>query len=178
MTEKNHCLSGDVCNTPIACIEKGCHIVREAKKEMTEPIKLPPFSPNLRVSERQREFAQDYARLAVEQATAELRAELAAVTERAENLDRAKEFMRCALSVRTDERDEARAELARLTTLRPIKTAPTDGTEIMLYNGKRRATGFYGKPEGWANPKMFIWPYIKVNPTHWTPLPPVKEADK
>lgn len=76
------------------------------------------------------------------------------------------------------ELDEALAKLALYETLRPIETAPTDGSEILLYNGKRAASGHYGKPDGWANPKRFVWTYIHLDPTHWTPLPDVKEATK
>lgn len=53
----------------------------------------------------------------------------------------------------------------------PIETAPTDGTRILLRgrNGKI-ADGHYGQPDGFANPKRFVWPYIKATPTHWAPL--------
>ena len=53
----------------------------------------------------------------------------------------------------------------------PIETAPTDGTRILLRgrNGKI-ADGHYGQPDGWANPKRFVWPYINATPTHWAPL--------
>ena len=36
-------------------------------------------------------------------------------------------------------------------------------------NGKI-ADGHYGQPDGFANPKRFVWPYIHANPTHWAPL--------
>ena len=50
----------------------------------------------------------------------------------------------------------------------PIETAPTDGTRILLRgrNGKI-ADGHYGQPDGFANPKRFVWPYINATPTHW-----------
>ena len=53
----------------------------------------------------------------------------------------------------------------------PIETAPTDGTRILLRgrNGKI-ADGHYGQPDGFANPKRFVWPYINATPTHWAPL--------
>ena len=53
----------------------------------------------------------------------------------------------------------------------PIETAPTDGTRILLRgrNGKI-ADGHYGQPDGFANPKRFVWPYINADPTHWAPL--------
>jgi hypothetical protein len=59
------------------------------------------------------------------------------------------------------ERDEARAELARLTTLRTIKTAPV--------------TGYLS----WNKSVSGAWKWTHPNyATHWTPLPDVKEADK
>lgn len=59
----------------------------------------------------------------------------------------------------------------------PIETAPTDGTRILLRgrNGKI-ADGHYGQPDGFANPKRFVWPYIHANPTHWRPLPEPPES--
>ena len=53
----------------------------------------------------------------------------------------------------------------------PIETAPTDGTRILLRgrNGKI-ADGHYGQPDGFVNPKRFVWPYINATPTHWAPL--------
>ena len=59
----------------------------------------------------------------------------------------------------------------------PIETAPTDGTRILLRgrNGKI-ADGHYGQPDGFANPKRFVWPYINANPTHWRPLPAQHES--
>ena len=53
----------------------------------------------------------------------------------------------------------------------PIETAPTDGTRILLCGRDGKiADGHYGQPDGFANPKRFVWPYIHVNPTHWAPL--------
>jgi hypothetical protein len=42
----------------------------------------------------------------------------------------------------------------------PIETAPIDGTRILLRgrNGKI-ADGHYGQPDGFVNPKRFVWPY-------------------
>ncbi len=59
----------------------------------------------------------------------------------------------------------------------PIETAPTDGTRILL-RGKdgKIADGHYGQPDGYANPKQFVWPYIHANPTHWRPLPEPPES--
>ena len=54
----------------------------------------------------------------------------------------------------------------------PIETAPTDGARILLCGkGGKIADGYYGQPDGFANPKQFVWPYIHANPTHWMPLP-------
>jgi len=53
----------------------------------------------------------------------------------------------------------------------PIETAPTDGTRILLRGRNGRiADGHYGQPDGFANPKLFVWPYINATPTHWAPL--------
>ena len=53
----------------------------------------------------------------------------------------------------------------------PIGTAPTDGTRILLRGrGGKIADGHYGQPDGFANPKRFVWPYINATPTHWAPL--------
>lgn len=53
----------------------------------------------------------------------------------------------------------------------PIETAPTDGTRILLCGRDGKiADGHYGQPDGFANPKRFVWPYIHANPTHWAPL--------
>ena len=59
----------------------------------------------------------------------------------------------------------------------PIETAPTDGTRILLRGmGGKIADGHYGQPDGYANPKQFVWPYIHANPTHWRPLPEPPES--
>ena len=53
----------------------------------------------------------------------------------------------------------------------PIETAPTDGTRILLCGRDGKiADGHYGQPDGFANPKRFVWPYINATPTHWAPL--------
>ena len=62
------------------------------------------------------------------------------------------------------ERDEARAELARLTTLRPIKTRKPE--DAALFWEKSR------NGQHWMLVDRREWH------SHWTPLPPVKEADK
>jgi len=97
---------------------------------MTEPIKLPLCSNTLIMSGLMHE-AQDYARLAVEQNTAELRAELADLLVSMEHLAaerdeaRAEVLEQARLNGMGSEREarlmakaqEARAELERLTTL-------------------------------------------------------------
>lgn len=88
--------------------------------------------------------------------------------------------------VAADEIDHLRAELAasrrREARMRwqPIETAPTDGARILLCGkGGKIADGYYGQPDGFANPKQFVWPYIHANPTHWMPLqaPPAALAE-
>jgi len=62
----------------------------------------------------------------------------------------------------------------------PIETAPTDGARILLCGkGGKIADGYYGQPDGFANPKRFVWPYIHAYPTHWMPLqaPPAALAE-
>ena len=62
-------------------------------------------------------------------------------------------------------------------TWQPIETAPTDGTRILLRGRDGKiADGHYGQPDGYANPKQFVWPYIHANPTHWRPLPAQHES--
>lgn len=78
----------------------------------------------------------------------------------------------------TQEVEQLRAELAASRERearmqwQPIETAPTDGARILLCGkGGKIADGYYGQPDGFANPKQFVWPYIHANPTHWMPLP-------
>lgn len=54
----------------------------------------------------------------------------------------------------------------------PIETAPRDGTRLLLYSVHRRriADGEFGNYRVWS------WPYVMVEPTHWQPLPPGPEA--
>lgn len=82
--------------------------------------------------------------------------------------------------------EQLRAELAACRERearmqwQPIETAPTDGARILLCGkGGKIADGYYGQPDGFANPKQFVWPYIHANPTHWMPLqaPPAALAE-
>jgi len=119
---------------------------------MTEPIKLPDMPFDLYHGIRdcdQYNAIRKYTTDAVEQATADLRAELAAMTDH-------------WYKARA-ERDEARAELARLTTLRPIASLPPN-TQCLRWTQSR--TGQH-------------WMLVDKHDWHdfWTPLPPVKEAD-
>lgn len=56
----------------------------------------------------------------------------------------------------------------------PIETAPRDGTVILLADMRGRvANGEFG------NYKVWSWPYVMVEPTHWMPLlqPPEQAQD-
>jgi sRNA-binding protein len=118
---------------------------------------------------------RNYARLAVEQATADLRGQLAAMTRRANDEYLAAsahrnwaELQRIRAEKVEAERDEARAELARLTTLRPASEHDP--------NEDGYARWFFHKDDYWAEVGS---DHRKPQyATHWTPLPPVKEADK
>ena len=140
---------------------------------MNEPIKL----QDVPVSQRDLQWhtAATKALRAVEQATADLRVELAAI-----KVENAKAFDTIAtIAAERDawgdrylkaslQRDEARAELARLTTLRPASEHdPTkDGY----------ARWFFHTDDYWA--EVGSDHRRPQYATHWVPLPPVKEADK
>lgn len=52
----------------------------------------------------------------------------------------------------------------------PIETAPKDGSEILLCSKKGRiANGVWMTATDRVG--AWLWPYIKVEPTHWMPLP-------
>jgi len=118
---------------------------------MTEPIKLPdmPFDLYHGIQDcDQYNAIRKYTTDAVEQATADLRAELAAMTDH-------------WYKARA-ERDEVRAELARLTTLR-AHTGHTH-TGLVLWH--------------FASGAATVSRKAQAGSIGWTPLPPVKEADK
>ena len=53
---------------------------------------------------------------------------------------------------------------------KPIETAPKDGSEILLCGKKGRiANGVWMTATDRVG--AWLWPYIKVEPTHWMPLP-------
>jgi hypothetical protein len=162
---------------------------------MTEPIKLPELPEPWNFT---RPTVEAYAALAVEQATADLRAELADIRAelaggdsaslpngytttqmartiraerdkfmwqvrdtcvRAEKANKSVWKQLCDLAIA--QRNEAKAELARLTTLRPISRTPTDEQEQGLT---------------WVRVNDY-WAWTGSDEaTHWTPLPDVKEA--
>ncbi len=147
---------------------------------MTEPIKLPPLTDEQMqalVKECGLDWQRGYMPLfdddptnryavlieaAVEQATAELRAANEALGKRQEWWNESLFRVQQALDKALAERDEARAELARLTTLRPYDTC-TGNTPALYW--------------AWEDNEWVCDPLLQ-RPTHWTPLPPVKEADR
>lgn len=115
-----------------------------------------------------------------------LRAELAASRERFDKATAAFEREQdraLAAEVRAESAETALAasrEREARMQWQPIETAPTDGARILLCGkGGKIADGYYGQPDGFANPKRFVWPYIHANPTHWMPLqaPPAALAE-
>lgn len=100
-----------------------------------------------------------------------LHAELAAMTARTEAAEVVVENSYIEIKRLRDEvikvedaRDEARAELARLTTLRPYET---------WVSGQFVPALLWAKYDGeWVCDPLF------EEATHWTPLPDVKEANK
>lgn len=70
------------------------------------------------------------------------------------------------------ERDEARAELARLTTPRPIEEAPKDGTPILgLVDGEWRALWWWDDIIDGARWHLAYTQIGDYKPTHFLPLP-------
>jgi hypothetical protein len=129
---------------------------------MTEPIKLPPFEPtNFPVTMSQ---VEAYARLAVEQATADLRADLAFQTEA--RLKDAEDF-RAKLKQERKERDEARAELARLTTPKQWRCLEHHEIDTLARDMVKA-----GRSVNWLAEAI----EIRLTERNWTPLPDVKET--
>jgi len=50
----------------------------------------------------------------------------------------------------------------------PIKTAPTDGTDILIYNEMGFIVEAWYQKDHWAHP----FGVESIEPTHWMPLPP------
>jgi hypothetical protein len=91
-----------------------------------------------------------------------------------------------ALSILLDEIDRLRAEVERLQAgngLRPIETAPRDGTQIDLWAMKARWANAYWSARRnswviWGMDEYGFLGEVRVDgqPTHWMPLPePPKE---
>lgn len=78
------------------------------------------------------------------------------------------------------ERDAARVELARLTTLRPIADAPRDGTWVLLPFSTSKWDACRGPSPQYVTARWFAAAWADPNgalltePTHYLPLPEVK----
>lgn len=57
-----------------------------------------------------------------------------------------------------------------MNELQPIESAPKDGMEVLLWNGRKMEKGLY---EAWTVKPGWIWMSegFEVKPTHWMPLP-------
>lgn len=85
-------------------------------------------------------------------------------TTAAETLSKAVDIIR-QLSWGQDLRDEA-AQL-ELSGWRDIATAPKDGMRVLLATPSGKIADGY-----WSlHYKVWSWPYVMVNPTHWMPAP-------
>lgn len=51
----------------------------------------------------------------------------------------------------------------------PIETAPKDGTRLLLAT----PTGKLADGVWSTRYKVWSWPYVMVEPTHWMPAPPI-----
>lgn len=73
-------------------------------------------------------------------------------------------------------------QLLDQTAWRPIVEAPTDGTEILLTNGKEVIIGWFSRGEwtgGCYGEYSEVSEEIEIDkPTHWMPLPSVPTEDK
>jgi len=143
--------------------------------KMNEPIKLPKLPEPWNFT---RPTVEAYARLAVEQATADLRAMLDRAIERLHAAE-------AALQPVKAERDEARAELARLTELlsdvRAVEAELAEKSDELA-----RLTTLRPVSE-WKEEDVVFWElygpaeYARwrhsdaFHASHWTPLPDVKE---
>ena len=54
--------------------------------------------------------------------------------------------------------------------MKPIETAPKDGSKVLLSNGKEYADGYW-LAEAYGGNGAWIWPYIHKSPTYWSELP-------
>ena len=110
---------------------------------MTEPIKLPPIPPEWKglwdngAPRYCTEHMQVYATLAVEQATAELRAEVDALKRRLGQHDACNGVM--GESGYVPECISMRAEVERLREALDVMTAAFDRNDVTAYNGERHA---------------------------------------
>jgi len=141
---------------------------------MTEPIKLPKLPEPWNFT---RPTVEAYTTLAIEQVTADLRERLAKAE--ADSNVWAERYRKAAL-----ERDEARAEIARLTELlsdvRAVEAELAEKSDELARLTTLRPMSEYDG--SWAiywrtdGPRGIVPSYTSTA-EYWTPLPDVKEAD-
>jgi hypothetical protein len=145
---------------------------------MTEPIKLPPVPDAAYGTDDQYIAVKDYARLAVEQATADLRAANEALGKRQEWWNESLFRVQQALDKALAERNEARAELARLVMQDPMERVAQAHRFLNWNRAQRdgapvRIGAEYAVYEAAAAIATGVESAIDL-----ASLPPVKEADK
>jgi len=141
---------------------------------MTEPTKLPRVPSGVAMTLG--DALRDYGRVCVEQATADLRAMLDRAIERLHAAE-------AALQPVKAERDEARAEIARLTELlsdvRAVESELAEKSDELARLTTLRPMSEYDG--SWAiywrtdGPRGIVPSYTSTA-KYWTPLPNVKEA--